>query len=208
MFPAEQTEAAVDLLELMELGWHDCYGASTPPEDLVDNMLLLSDGTITGLIAGHRPGGWEHSGGERSTPDPNRNFCKGGAVRRDGWLLAVPLTPLVMIGAFMTVLVFPAIIGIPLLLVTARPWWSALSVGLNRRVATDLSTTEQVWIGVCVVTGVVTFVVCALLGLNDLDTLADGLGWLVFAAMVVGATGGAVGLVKSASAGADDRRSA
>jgi hypothetical protein len=123
-------------------------------------------------------------------------------------LLAVPLTPLVLTGAFMTVLVVPAIFGIPLLLVTLRPWWSALSVGLNRRAAADLSTTEQVWIGVCVITGVVTFVVCALLGLNDLDTVADGLGWLVFALMVVGATGGAIGLVKAASPGADDRRPA
>jgi hypothetical protein len=127
-------------------------------------------------------------------------------VRRDGWLLAVPLTPIVMTGAFMTVLVIPAIFGVPLLLLTARPWWSALSVSINRRAATDLSTAERVWIGVCVITGVVTFVVCALLGLDDLDTVADGLAWLVFTVMVVGATGGAIGLVRATSHGVDERR--
>ena len=44
----------MDLLELMELGWHDCYQASTPSEDLVDDMILISDGTISGLITACR----------------------------------------------------------------------------------------------------------------------------------------------------------
>ena len=38
----------------MELAWHDCYGASTPSEDLVDDMILVSDGSISGLIAACR----------------------------------------------------------------------------------------------------------------------------------------------------------
>ena len=41
---------ALDLLELVELAWHDCYGEITPSEELVDDMLLLSDGNIDKLI--------------------------------------------------------------------------------------------------------------------------------------------------------------
>jgi hypothetical protein len=44
----------LDLLELMELGWHDCYGTSSPSEDLVDDMIFISGGTIPGLISACR----------------------------------------------------------------------------------------------------------------------------------------------------------
>lgn len=53
-FAAEDVESALDLLELMELGWHDCYGEVTPSEDRVDDMILISDGTVSGLIAACR----------------------------------------------------------------------------------------------------------------------------------------------------------
>jgi len=51
-----QAARALDLLELVELAWHDCYGDVTPPEETVDDMLLLSDGSIEGLIVAARLG--------------------------------------------------------------------------------------------------------------------------------------------------------
>jgi len=41
---------ALDLLDILELAWHDCYGDLTPPRQVIEDMLTLSDGTIEGLI--------------------------------------------------------------------------------------------------------------------------------------------------------------
>lgn len=38
------------VFELMELAWHDCYGEVTPPEEVVDDVLLCSKGTLAGLV--------------------------------------------------------------------------------------------------------------------------------------------------------------
>jgi len=43
--------AALDLLELVELAWHDCYGEVTPSEEIVDDILLVGRGTLAGMIA-------------------------------------------------------------------------------------------------------------------------------------------------------------
>ena len=43
-------DAALDLLELVELAWHDCYGEITPPDAVVEDILVLSRGTLPGLI--------------------------------------------------------------------------------------------------------------------------------------------------------------
>ena len=40
----------LDLLELTELAWHDCYGEVTPPEDVIADILLLSEGRIERLV--------------------------------------------------------------------------------------------------------------------------------------------------------------
>lgn len=42
--------AALDLLELVELAWHDCYGEITPGEDVVDDILTCSQGDLAQLI--------------------------------------------------------------------------------------------------------------------------------------------------------------
>ena len=39
-------EAGLDVLELLELAWHDCYGEVTPPEDVVDDVLACSRGHL------------------------------------------------------------------------------------------------------------------------------------------------------------------
>ena len=50
VFGEQRAPIALDLLELTELAWHDCYGEITPSEDLIDDMLLLSEGSTERLI--------------------------------------------------------------------------------------------------------------------------------------------------------------
>lgn len=56
MFGTSRAARALDVLELVEFAWHDCYGDITPPEEIIDDMLLLSDGSIDGLIVAARLG--------------------------------------------------------------------------------------------------------------------------------------------------------
>jgi hypothetical protein len=47
----DETLLAVShVFELMEMAWHDCYAEATPSEEVVDNVLLCSQGTLRGLI--------------------------------------------------------------------------------------------------------------------------------------------------------------
>lgn len=50
VFGMEQAPVALDLFDITELAWHDCYGDVTPPQSVIEDMLLLSGGTIGGLI--------------------------------------------------------------------------------------------------------------------------------------------------------------
>jgi hypothetical protein len=47
---ADNTDTAIELLTLVEMAWHDCYGDVSPPEDVIDDILLLSEGTLEGLV--------------------------------------------------------------------------------------------------------------------------------------------------------------
>ena len=47
---ADRTDRALDLLELLEMAWHDTYGEPTPPEAVIDDILLLSAGSLRQLI--------------------------------------------------------------------------------------------------------------------------------------------------------------
>ena len=49
-FGEDRASVALDLLELTELAWHDCYGEVSPPEEIVEDMLLLSEGNVEQLI--------------------------------------------------------------------------------------------------------------------------------------------------------------
>ncbi|HEU4318520.1 MAG TPA: hypothetical protein VFS66_00400 [Acidimicrobiia bacterium] len=51
---ADRTDRALDLLELLELAWHDVYGDVTPPEEVIDDVLTVSQGTLRGLIRAAR----------------------------------------------------------------------------------------------------------------------------------------------------------
>ena len=46
----ETMRAISRVFELMEMAWHDCYGEVTPSEEVVDQVLLCSGGTLGGLI--------------------------------------------------------------------------------------------------------------------------------------------------------------
>jgi len=50
VFGEQQAPVALDLFDLFELAWHDCYGEITPSPAVVDDMLTLSDGTIGSLV--------------------------------------------------------------------------------------------------------------------------------------------------------------
>jgi len=51
-FPSSHVEAALDLLHLTDMAWHDCYGPEelALPETVLDDVLLLADGGVVALI--------------------------------------------------------------------------------------------------------------------------------------------------------------
>ena len=42
--------AGLDLLELVEYAWHDCYGEITPPDDVILNILTCSRGKLSEMV--------------------------------------------------------------------------------------------------------------------------------------------------------------
>jgi hypothetical protein len=53
VFGATRAARVLHLLELLEFAWHDCFAEITPCESLIDDILVLSDGTLEGLIEQH-----------------------------------------------------------------------------------------------------------------------------------------------------------
>jgi hypothetical protein len=52
LFAAREVEAALDLLDLTDMAWHDCYGPrelEIPPQ-VLDDVLLLAHGDLATLI--------------------------------------------------------------------------------------------------------------------------------------------------------------
>mgnify|MGYP001369153172 CR=1 FL=1 len=52
LFSPEQVEAVLDLLHLVDMAWHDCYGPrelEIPPR-VLDDVLLLAEGDLATLI--------------------------------------------------------------------------------------------------------------------------------------------------------------
>lgn len=50
----EHAAAALDVLELLELAWHDCYGDVTPPDQVIDDLWVVCDGDLARLISAAR----------------------------------------------------------------------------------------------------------------------------------------------------------
>jgi len=53
-FGTDVAPRALDLLELVEFAWHDCYNEITPSEEIVDDILLCSEGEVAKLIQAAR----------------------------------------------------------------------------------------------------------------------------------------------------------
>lgn len=51
VFGERRFDVVVDVLTLFELAWHDCYGDISPPETIIDDVLLLSRGDIGRLVS-------------------------------------------------------------------------------------------------------------------------------------------------------------
>ena len=48
------SEAALDLLELTEFAWHDCYNEAALPDQVVDDMFVVAQGSLSGLARAAR----------------------------------------------------------------------------------------------------------------------------------------------------------
>jgi hypothetical protein len=45
-----KSKVALDLIEIMELAWHDCYHEITPPDEVIEDLLICAHGSIEGLV--------------------------------------------------------------------------------------------------------------------------------------------------------------
>lgn len=43
---------ALDLIDLTELAWHDCYGEPTFPDAVLEDLLVVADGDLAKLVHG------------------------------------------------------------------------------------------------------------------------------------------------------------
>ena len=50
----DNAEAALDILELAEFAWHDCYGEVTPPDAVIDDIYVCSQGRLADLARATR----------------------------------------------------------------------------------------------------------------------------------------------------------
>ncbi len=56
VFDPGSVEAVLDLLETMEIAWHDLYGEISPPESVIDDVLVVSGGNLAALMRAVRLG--------------------------------------------------------------------------------------------------------------------------------------------------------
>ena len=46
-----QAGAALDALALLDFAWHDCYGESSPPEQVIEDIWVVSNGDLAQFVA-------------------------------------------------------------------------------------------------------------------------------------------------------------
>jgi hypothetical protein len=51
-FGSDRSSAALDLLEFVELAWHDCSGEITPPDEVIDDILVVAGGDLGRRLLG------------------------------------------------------------------------------------------------------------------------------------------------------------
>lgn len=53
-FGPDRSAAVLDLLELVELAWHDCFGESTPPDEVIDDIFVVAGGDLASFALASR----------------------------------------------------------------------------------------------------------------------------------------------------------
>ncbi|WP_156870233.1 hypothetical protein [Sporichthya polymorpha] len=43
-------DVALDVLELTEFAWHDCYNEITPPDEVVDDIFVVAQGNLATFV--------------------------------------------------------------------------------------------------------------------------------------------------------------
>ena len=54
MLGKSQAPAGLDLLELTEYAWHDCYEEITPPDEVILNIVTCSEGDLAMMVRAAR----------------------------------------------------------------------------------------------------------------------------------------------------------
>jgi hypothetical protein len=47
-------EAVLDVLELTEFAWHDCYGEASPSDRVIDDVFVVASGSLAGFVRAAR----------------------------------------------------------------------------------------------------------------------------------------------------------
>ena len=47
-------DAVLDVLELTEFAWHDCYGELSPPDVVIDDIFVVSKRSVTEFVRAAR----------------------------------------------------------------------------------------------------------------------------------------------------------
>ena len=45
-----KANVALDLAEVLEFAWHDCYQELTPPDEVIEDILICSEGSVEKMI--------------------------------------------------------------------------------------------------------------------------------------------------------------
>jgi hypothetical protein len=107
-----------------------------------------------------------------------------------GWLLTVGLFPAVLAGAALTISVFGAFFGVPLLLLAGRPWWKAQRAARGR--AAGAAPVHTV---IAVGTLSAALLIGAAVGVNDFDSPAEVAAVAVILALAAACWAGTIDLL-------------
>lgn len=54
VFGSADAPSVLDLLDLVEMAWHDCYGEVSPAEEVIDDILTVSEGDWGNVVSAAR----------------------------------------------------------------------------------------------------------------------------------------------------------
>lgn len=118
-------------------------------------------------------------------------------------MVAAPLTLVVLVGVALTLSIFGALFGVPVLIVAARPWWACLSVGLGRTQPQDWAICLRLHLAACLGLASILYGTTTVVGFDDLDSGVDMLFWVALTVMLASALYGGVRLLRSRTGRSD-----